>query len=61
MQQYLSDSQLAERYDVSRATVWRWVTRGILPRPVRFSRGCTRWKKEEVDQRDAEIAKQSAA
>lgn len=60
MQLYLSDSQLAERYDVSRATIWRWVSRGILPKPVKFSHGCTRWRKDQIEQRDAE-REQSAA
>lgn len=54
MQLYLTDTQLAKRYDVSRATIWRWVSKGILPKPVKFSHGCTRWRKDQIEQREAE-------
>lgn len=45
---YLSDKRLAERYDVSRATIWRWVKTGSLPKPVKLSPGCTRWRASEL-------------
>ncbi len=54
MQRYISDQQLAERYAVSRATIWRWVGRGILPKPEHLSPGTTRWKLDEIERRDAE-------
>lgn len=54
MQRYVSDVQIAERYSVSRSTVWRWVSRGILPRPQQISPGCTRWRLDEIERRDAE-------
>jgi predicted DNA-binding transcriptional regulator AlpA len=54
MQRYVSDVQLAKRYDVSRSTVWRWASRGILPEPVRISPGVTRWRFDEIERRDAE-------
>lgn len=60
-QTYLNDDQLAERYGVSRATIWRWTSKGILPKPIKFTKSCTRWRKDQIEQRDAEIAKQSAA
>ena len=40
---YLSDEQVAKRYSVGRATIWRWSKQGILPAPVKFSTCCTRW------------------
>lgn len=40
---YHSDKQVAARYNVSRATVWRWVDRDQFPHPVKLSPGCTRW------------------
>ncbi|WP_363301091.1 AlpA family phage regulatory protein [uncultured Roseovarius sp.] len=47
---YLSDEQLAARYNVSRGTVWRWHrTDPTFPRPVKLSPGCTRWKLAEVE------------
>jgi prophage regulatory protein len=53
MKRYVSDVQLAERYSVSRSSIWRWSAKGILPRPVQLSPGCTRWAEEEIERRDA--------
>jgi prophage regulatory protein len=47
---YLSDTQLAEAFSISRATVWRWTAAGSLPQPVKLSPGCTRWKLADIDQ-----------
>jgi predicted DNA-binding transcriptional regulator AlpA len=52
--QYISDQQLAARYGVSRTTIWRWSNTGNLPKPVQLSPGCTRWRLDQVEQRDAE-------
>lgn len=49
--EYASDTQLAARYDVSRATIWRWVREGRLPPPVKLTPGCSRWRLSEVVQR----------
>lgn len=46
--EYVSDKFLSKRYEVSRATIWRWVREGIAPRPYRFSTQCTRWKLAEI-------------
>jgi predicted DNA-binding transcriptional regulator AlpA len=54
MTRYVSAEQLAKRYCVNKSTVWRWVGRGILPQPVKISEQCTRWKLDEIEQRDAE-------
>ena len=51
---YVSVTQLARRYSVDRSTIWRWVQRGTLPQPFRLSEQTTRWKLEEIEQRDAE-------
>lgn len=44
---YLSDKAVANRYDVSRATIWRWTSTGQLPKPLKFN-GSTRWKKSDL-------------
>ena len=36
-QRYYKDSELAVRYSVSRATIWRWVKNGLLPKPIQNS------------------------
>lgn len=46
---YIDDRALAARYAVSRATVWRWVKTERLPKPIRLSPGCTRWRLSEVE------------
>ena len=40
---WVRDKDLAEYFGISRPTVWRWVKAGRLPKPVRFSPGCTRF------------------
>lgn len=44
---YYSDKSLAARYDVSRATIWRWVREGNLPKPVKIN-GSTRWNSDDL-------------
>ena len=53
---YLNDKQLAGRYGVSRATIWRWVAKGMLPKPVQISPGTTRWKSDQIASFEAERA-----
>lgn len=53
----MSDIEVAALLGCSRASVWRDVDRGLLPRPIRFA-GRTRWLFDEVE---AAIAKQIAA
>ena len=57
---YLRDTDLAERYGIHRTTVWRWVSKGLLPRPVQLTAGCTRWKLPEVEAHDSEREKERA-
>jgi predicted DNA-binding transcriptional regulator AlpA len=46
---WLSDVECARRFGVSRQTWWVWSNSGRGPRPVRFSRGVTRWNLREVE------------
>ncbi len=39
--------KLARMMDVSERTLWRWVSRGDVPRPVRIG-GSTRWRLAEI-------------
>ncbi|KJS05089.1 MAG: hypothetical protein VR73_13070 [Gammaproteobacteria bacterium BRH_c0] len=48
--EWVSDIQLAQRYSVSRATIWRW-TNGDehpLPKPQKIGKNCTRWQLSKV-------------
>ncbi|MDO8908994.1 MAG: AlpA family phage regulatory protein [Pseudohongiella sp.] len=53
---WASDSQLAEIFSVTRATIWRWSASGRLPKPVRLSPGCTRWKIADIAQLQEGVA-----
>lgn len=46
---YLSKPSLATELDVAESTVDEMVRRGVLPRPVRLSAGCVRWRWADVD------------
>ena len=54
---FLRDTDLAERYSISRSCVWRWTRNGLLPQPVRLSASCTRWRLEEIEAHDKELLK----
>ena len=51
---HVADLQLASRYSVSRATIWRWAQFGKFPKPIKLSPGCTRWKLSDVEAWEAE-------
>lgn len=54
---YLSDIDLANRYSVTRQTVWRWHReRSEFPRAISLSPGCTRWKLSQIEAWEAVIA-----
>lgn len=58
---FLRDTDLAERYGVARNTVWRWQReRSDMPRPVRLSPGCTRWRLSEIETWEAAKAADAA-
>jgi len=46
--EWASDTQLAARYSVSRATIWRWQKEGLLPSAVKLGPNCTRWRLSDV-------------
>lgn len=54
MTYYLSDKETASRYQISRATVWRWVKEGKLPKPVKLAAGTTRFKLAHLERWEAD-------
>ena len=46
---YLSRKSLATQLEIGESTVDEMVRRGVLPKPVRLSAGCVRWRWESVD------------
>ena len=51
---FMSDTALAERYQVSRATIWRWARSKRFPGPINLSEGCTRWRLADIEQWETE-------
>ncbi len=48
-QRYIRDADVARRYGVGRATVWRWVREGELPPPIQLGRATTRWSLDVLE------------
>ncbi len=56
---YLTDKQVANRFNVTRHTIWRWHREmPAFPRAIILSPGCTRWKLSEIEgwEADAKVA-----
>lgn len=49
MAPYLTRASLAAALEISESTVDEMVRRGVLPKPVKLSAGCVRWRWETVD------------
>ena len=57
---YYSSRDLENRYDVSRATIWRMVQDGRLPQPVRFGRSARFVGAEVIEMERAAIEQRDA-
>lgn len=56
----VTDVHLAERYSVTRQTIWRWARETDFPAPVKLSGRCTRWKLSQVEAWEAETLREGA-
>ena len=45
---YVSAALLADLLDVGETTIWEWVRKGHLPKPVKIA-GSTRWRWSDVE------------
>lgn len=55
---FLSDVEVAKRYGISRASIWRWVKNNPkAPKPIKLSPGTTRWKLSELVAFEAQSAR----
>jgi len=57
---WLSVEQVAQRYEVSSASIWRWVRQGRFPKPVKIGPRSTRWRRKSIDDHDAKISESAA-
>lgn len=46
---FFTDTEVGNRYGVSRYTIWRWVREGRFPKPVKICSGSTRWHKSDIE------------
>ena len=59
---YVSCATLARELDIlSETTIHDMVRRGVLPRPVRFSAGCVRWRWTDVQRALASLSDTASA
>jgi predicted DNA-binding transcriptional regulator AlpA len=47
--EWLCVKQVARRLEVCERTVWRWLAKGLLPQPIRYSRRVVRWRASDID------------
>lgn len=45
---YLTVTQVAQRYEVSTDTIWRWARTGELPKGVKVGPNATRWRMSDL-------------
>jgi predicted DNA-binding transcriptional regulator AlpA len=45
----LSARQLAERYGVSKASIYRWVQEGVIPPPQKLGPRVSRWDGADIE------------
>lgn len=46
---FLRDIEVAHRYGVSRPTIWRWLKKGKIPRPIKIGEGSSRWRFSDLE------------
>lgn len=52
---YFTVEELAERYQVSTATIWRWKRDGRFPSAVKVGPGCTRWRLSDIIEHESKL------
>ena len=53
---YLSVDQVAERFGVSKDTIWRWKRQDEFPRPVKLGGTTTRWRLADIKEWEGQLA-----
>lgn len=58
---FLQDKDVAQRYGVSRPSIWRWVKSDpSFPKPVNLTPGCARWRMEDLEKWERDKAARAA-
>lgn len=56
IRKWVTDSFLADYFDVDRTTIWRWAKKGLIPPPEKFGENTTRFNFEAVQASETESA-----
>lgn len=56
-QLYYTDREVAIRFGVVRQTIWRWVSEGVLPSPVKVGPRASRWRLADIEAFEASLGK----
>jgi len=58
---YFSDKQVADRFGITRVTVWRWRKNDpTFPAPIQLSPGCVRFRLADLEEWEAAKAEGAA-
>jgi predicted DNA-binding transcriptional regulator AlpA len=49
MRELISIGEVAYLLSIHKASVWRYVRAGTLPRPIHISKQCRRWRRSEIE------------
>ncbi|NBZ87576.1 helix-turn-helix transcriptional regulator [Stagnihabitans tardus] len=52
---YLTEQEVADRFNVSTATIRRWIREGAFPRGLRIGTGTTRWRLSDIEAYEASL------
>lgn len=52
---YLTVDQVAERFGVSKDTIWRWKRQDEFPRPVKLGGTTTRWRLSDIEEWEGQL------
>lgn len=53
---YLSVDQVANRFGVSKDSIWRWKRNGNFPAPVKLGGTTTRWRLSDIEEWEGQLA-----
>ena len=45
---FLCDWEVASLLSVGRSTIWKWSKSGRIPKPVKLTARCSRWRRSDI-------------